>query len=348
MTFAILAFVSGIAIARARDPIAPVGLLRDVVFTRYPPFADNGERLRRLVSPLDALQIEQRMGGNRDALRAEPLDPAQQRFTLYVPRDPAPATGYALLVFIPPSDDARVPVQWIPALDRTHTIFVCAAHSGNDADVLDRREPLALLAAYGVMYHYHINPAQVYIGGFSGGSRVALRLALGYPDLFRGALLDAGSDPIGTAQVPLPPPDLLHVFQQSSRIVFVTGDEDVIRQAQLARADASLEYWCAFDKDSLTAMHTRHALADAFVFAQALRELQRRKVPEAARMETCREAHQGTLKTRLEQVESLAHSGQTTQAIRLLTRIDARYGGLAAPRSVELSRVINARNARQH
>jgi len=75
---------------------------------------------------------------------------------------------------------------------------VTAANSGNDAPTIDRREPLALLAAHNTMKQYPVDPQQVYIGGFSGGARVALRLALAYPDVFHGALLNAGSDRYST------------------------------------------------------------------------------------------------------------------------------------------------------
>src|SRR5437879_3459051 len=94
-----------------------------------------------------------------------------------------------------------------------------AARSGNDASVLARREPLALLAAHNLMQRYPVDPERVYVGGFSGGARVAMRLALGYPDLFRGAILNAGSDPIGGAEIPLPPRDMFMRFQSSKRIV---------------------------------------------------------------------------------------------------------------------------------
>ena len=55
-------------------------------------------------------------------------------------------------------------------------------------------EPLALLAAHNIMQPYSVNREHVFIGGVSGGSRIALRVALSYRDLFRGALLNAGSD----------------------------------------------------------------------------------------------------------------------------------------------------------
>ena len=321
----------------------PTGLQRDVVFGAPAPFARNGELLRRLVSPLHAIDAQKAMAGNPLALQASPLLPAQQHFALYVPTSPAPAPGYALLVFVPPWNDARIPLEWIPVLDRDRVILVTAAGSGNDADVLNRRDPLALLAAFNVMQRYHVDPARVYVGGFSGGSRVALRLALAWPDLFRGALLDAGSDPIGTAQVPLPPAELLHRFQQSSRIVFLTGSDDAIRQAQLDRTDASLAQWCVFDTDGITLPQVGHVLADAGGFAQALAALSRPRAPDAAKLDACRARNAAALAKDLANAESLVHAGHFTDAMQALTQIDARYGGLVAPRSVELLRALGSR-----
>ncbi len=315
---------------------APTGLQHDVAFAAFPAYAKNGELLRRLVSPLNAARIERGLAGNPAALQALPLDPSQQRFALYVPPGPPPAGGYALLVFVPPWDDARVPPQWIPALDRHHVIFVSAAHSGNDADVLNRREPLALLAAYGVMQRYRVDPARVYVGGFSGGSRIALRLALGYPDVFRGALLDAGSDPIGNAQIPLPPAELFHRFQQSTRIVFLTGEDDNIRQAQMAHARESLHDWCVFDVDSVTMRSVSHDLADAQGFGQALDDLAEPAALDRAALADCRAGIEARMKAQLLAVRRLLDSHRNGDAQTLLRNIDAQYGGLAAPQTTAL------------
>ena|SRR5690348_7644086 len=335
-----LASLCAIAVCAAAPP--PTGLQRDVVFSTPAPLARNGELLRRLVSPLHAIDMQRAMASNPLAMQASPLAPARQHFGLYVPTSRAPAPGYALLVFVPPWNDARIPVEWIPVLDRNHAIFVTAAGSGNDADVLDRRDPLALLAAYNVMQRYRVDPEHVYVGGFSGGARVALRLALAWPDLFRGALLDAGSDPIGTAQIPLPPAELLHRFQQSSRIVFLTGSDDAIRQAQRARSAESLQQWCAFDTDSITLLHTGHALADAAGFAQALGALFKPRAPDAAKVDACRARNAAALAKDLANAESLIHAGDAGQAMQALTAIDAHYGGLAAPRSIELLHALDA------
>lgn len=326
----------------------PTGLQRDVVFTLPAPFARNGELLRRLVSPLHALDMQQEMARNPEALEASPLSPSQQHFALYVPTSSAPAAGYALLVFVPPWGDARIPVEWISVLDRTHVIFITAAGSGNDANVLDRRDPLALLATFNVMQRYHVDSARVYVGGFSGGARVALRLALAYPDLFRGALLDAGSDPIGTPQVPLPSEDLLHRFQQSSRIVFLTGSDDRVRQAQLARTSASLAQWCVFGTDSITLLHTSHVLADASAFARGLAALFKPHAPATTKIAACRARNAAALDSDLGNAETLSHTGHIDPALQALTAIDARYGSLAASRSIQLLRDIKAQRASHH
>lgn len=342
--FTLLLLAVAVAAAAYAAP-APTGLQADIVFDAVPARARNGELLRRLVSPLQAQRSRQALAGNPAAMQASPLVARQQRFALYVPPAPAPPAGYALLVLVPPWKDARVPATWLPALDRRHTILVTAAGSGNDADVLNRRDPLALLAAYGTMQRYPVNPAQVYVGGFSGGSRVALRLALGYPDLFRGALLDAGSDPIGSTEVPLPPAALLHRFQQSSRIAFVTGDDDLIRQAQLARTSESLAHWCVFSTHSITLLHTPHVLAGAAAIGQALAWLQQPTAPAAARMASCRTAIDARLASQLAQVRAQIAAGDSKHALHLLDQIDARYGGLAAPASIQLLQTIEAQHA---
>lgn len=312
------------------------------MFTAYPPHADIGSMLQRLMSPFAALRITAKFADPKAALRGWPFRPAQQHFVLYVPPGPAPAGGYTLLVFVPPWKQARVPVQWIPVLNRTHTLFVTAADSGNSAQVFERREPLALVAADNVPRLYHVNPSHIYVGGFSGGSRVALRLALAFPDVFRGALLDAGSDPIGTATVPLPPRAVFERFQQSSRIVFVTGDEDQIRQTQLARAQSALHDWCVFDVDSLTLLHTGHTLADGAGFARALDALMRTSAPNEPRLQRCRAHHHTALAAGLQRVRALIDARHLRRARQVLDAIDDRYGGLAAPQSVALLRRISA------
>jgi predicted esterase len=312
------------------------GLQADVAFESYTPLAGNAERVRRLLSPLIAWRMQQQLRQAHQQLSGQAVDLAKERFTLYVPPDAPPSSGYALLVFVSPWDDARLPQPWLAALDRHHTIFVSAAHSGNDADVLNRREPLALLAAYNAMQHYHVDPDRVYVGGFSGGSKVALRLALAYPDLFRGVLLEAGSEPIGTSAIPLPPADLLHRFQQSTRIVYLTGARDDYHQREDAQSRESLHRWCATNLSGVEMRLTAHELADAGSFSRALDELMQPAQPDADKLAGCRAANERSLQPELQRAQALLDRGQADQARKLLEQVDADYGGLAGARLVSL------------
>jgi len=315
--------------------VAP-GLQTDVVFSEYSELASTQELVRRMASPLSALRATQEAAHAGKTLRGQPVDLAGERFSIYVPPD-SRRRRYSLLVFVPPWPRAEVPAQWIPALDRHDMILVSAARSGNDASAVERREPLALLAARNVMAQYAVDPQRVYIGGFSGGSRVALRLALGYPELFHGVLLNAGSDPIGNADVPLPPADLFQQFQDSMRLVYVTGERDEAHLVDDAHSRQSLEKWCVFDVDTQSEPRVGHEPADASAFARALDALLRHAATSPARLADCRARIAAQLSRDLQQVEAAFTRGDTAAAKRLLGGLDTRYGGLAAPRSVELA-----------
>lgn len=317
----------------------PVGVRNDVVFQQYSPLSASTELLHRLVSPLNARRIQRQAKAVHAALREQPLDLANERFALYVPSR-APAAGYGLLVFVPPWNEARVPPAWIPVLERQGVVLVTAAGSGNDANVLDRREPLALLAATNVMARYRIDARRVYVGGFSGGSRVALRLALAYPDLFRGALLDAGSDALGK-EIPPPPRELLYRFQSSSRIVYLTGTNDTARQDADRVSRQSLKDACVTDIDVRPMPWVGHELADASSLDRALDSLDRQPNAGAEELQTCRARVEHELNQQLDDVAALIESGDKDRARHRLAALDARYGGLAAPRSIALAEALD-------
>lgn len=318
------------------------GLQDNVVFTAYTQLAGNAERMRRLLSPLTAWRMQQQLRQAHQRLSEQAVDLTQERFALYVPSGAPASKGYALLVFVSPWDEARVPRQWLATLERHHTIFVSAAHSGNDIDVLNRREPLALLAVYNVMQRYHVDPDRIYIGGFSGGSKVALRLALAYPDLFRGVLLEAGSEPIGTSAIPLPPADLLHYFQQSTRVVYLTGARDDYHQREDAHDRESLRDWCMTSLFSVAMPWADHELADAGSFSRALDELAQPAQPDADKLAGCRAAHERSLQSQLQRAETLIDAGHPDEARKQLERVDASYGGLAGSRVVALMERLDA------
>jgi pimeloyl-ACP methyl ester carboxylesterase len=315
------------------------GLQEGVVFGEYSPLASEAQVVHRLLSPLAAAQIERTLQGSHQQLREQSIDLAAEAFTLYVPRA-APAHGYALLVFIPPWPDARLPPGWAVVLDRYGVIFVSARNSGNEANDVTRRAPLALLAAHNLMSRYPVDAQKVYVGGFSGGARVALRLALAYPDLFHGALLNAGSDPLDAGPPSPPSPQLLQQFQESSRLVYVTGEHDTQHLNMDADSLRSLHQWCVFDAEAQVTLAAAHAVADAAAFGRALNALLHPSPPAVGKLTACRAAIAEKVAGQLQEVTRLIADERRAEAQKLLIEIDRHFGGVAAPKSLELESAL--------
>jgi dienelactone hydrolase len=275
------------------------------------------------------------------ALQAQSVDLARERFVLYVPPT-VPPQGYSLLVFVPPWRSAIVPAGWAAVLDRHGMIFVSAANSGNDANVLSRRIPLALLAAHNVLGRYPIDRDRVYIGGFSGGSRVAQRVAVAYPDVFHGALLNSGSDPIGDAQIALPSAGLFRQFQSSTRLVYITGNDDRWNVERDEDTRHSMRQWCVFGLSVETTPRAGHEPPAPPAFERALSALAEPAQPDSAKLAECGARIVDKMTAQLAQVRVLIGRGKRGEAGALLKKIDGHYGGLAAPESIELAELLDA------
>lgn len=317
------------------DPSSSSGALSEIRFADYTPLSSNMELARRTLSPLQAAALPKFLAQKGERLREQPIDLAQESFALYVPAR-EPPEGYGLVVFVPPWDAARLPDGWGTVLDGKGLIFVSAARSGNDQSAVGRREPLAVMAEQNVARRFRIDPERIYIAGFSGGSRVALRLALAYPDLFRGAVLNASSDPIGTAAIRLPPKELFLQFQEKSHLVYVTGDRDTARVAWDLASMHSLRDWCVFDVEDQTNDFTGHDVMSPEALSRALDSLAKPIEDDPGRLATCRAGIAAELESKLRQVRALISAGDREGARDLLNDVDTRFGGLAAPQTLEM------------
>jgi predicted esterase len=321
---------------------APTGLQSDVVFAAYSPWSSSAELIRRALTPLTARRLNAQATASGAAIRAQAIDLAQEKFVLYVPAA-VPAQGYALMVFVPPWPSATVPALWPAVLERQGMIFVSAANSGNETSTIGRRMPLALLAAQNVLDRYPVDRRRVYVSGFSGGSRVALRLAVAYPDLFRGTLLAAGSDPLGEA-IPPGPAELFRQFQDQARLVYLTGENDGFHLEADKRSRRSLPEFCVFDVESRTVPWTGHEPAGPVSLGSALDALATPRPADPARLAACRADLDQTVSAQLHEAEALAAAGKPADAQGLLDKLDAHYGGLAAPHSLDLAARLEGKN----
>jgi pimeloyl-ACP methyl ester carboxylesterase len=309
------------------------------MFTGYTPLSGNAEIVRRMLSPLAAAQIPAVLARTGTRLSDQPVNLAEEKFVVYRPAR-EPVQGYGVLVFVPPWNESVLPSDWVPVLEQFGLIFVSAARSGNDQSVLGRRYPLALLAEYNVAKQNRIDPGRIYVAGFSGGSRVALRLALAYPDIFRGAILNASSDPIGDEKAPVPPKELFSRFQESMHLVYVTGDRDVLPQINDRISMRSMRNWCVFNVDSRMETGMAHDTMTASALTRALEYLSSPAETDESKLADCRAGIERELDAEIQQTESLIAAGKRDEARQKLLAIDARFGGLAAPRSIELFRLL--------
>jgi len=322
----------------ATDALA-AGAHEEAVFDTYSPLVGSAEQQRRLLTPLLAKALQDRVAASGQALSEQSIDLARERFAYYVPNGAAPAKGYRVLVFVPPWQQAALPRQWFGVLDRHATILVTAAASGNDENVIGRRIPLALAGYENIARRFPIDPSQTWIGGLSGGSRVALRIALGYPDLFHGALLNAGSDRFGTLELPFPPAALLQRFEEGMRLVYATGTKDESNAATDRASRDSARRYCITDLLELPMRNAGHVLLDAGTLDRALSALEAER-SRSADLDACRARRTQAVNEEIAHVEALLARSDDRAAQAELGSLDAHFGALALPQSLELAQRI--------
>jgi len=333
-----IAFAWSGAFAAALSP----GAHEDVRFDGYSPLATTTQLFFRTMSPLAERRALALYAERKQAVPPYTLDIGAEHFAVYVPRNPAPAKGYGLLVFVPPWPQAGVPRRWRQAFEETGTVFVTAANSGNDQLMVPRRIALAIHGYANIVSRLKIDPERVYVGGMSGGARVALRVALGYADIFRGAILDAGSDTIGTDLAMLPAPPLLQAAQEHLRLVYLYGTEDVASGERARYSMQSAAQWCLPEAMKIAMVDRGHVPADATTMQRALRLQEPTHEPMMGLAE-CRERHESELAAAVAGVDTLLAAGKHDEAVAALRDLDGRYAHFAGEDIQRLAEAVHFR-----
>ena len=188
-------------------------------------------------------ELEKRLGlSGEDVGESYPLE--GESWELYVPQE---GDGpYGVFVWVSPDffgGFTRDPIRNL--LEEQRLIWVGANQSGNERWT-PHRYGLALDAAHNVAALYPVDPHRIYVGGYSGGGRVASGLALEFPEVFKGGFFFFGCDFFRQIPVPyrpgthwparFPPPsgDELKALKEDHRFVFMTGTRDFNRAQTLA------------------------------------------------------------------------------------------------------------------
>jgi len=148
------------------------------------------------------------------------LDP--DRKVAYHVRLPPGAAPHGVLVFVGPRDDAYLQEGWAEVLDRHNLAWIAAQGYGNDKPRA-QRVLVALMALKHLQRTLQLDRARLYIGGMSGGGRIASQALTRFPGFFSGALCIVGADYVA-------PESELVPEMATKRVVFVTGDGDFNRR----------------------------------------------------------------------------------------------------------------------
>lgn len=315
-------------------------LLTDQVFDRYSPLVAADEFSRRVFSPTtnDRLLRFQEYIGKHAVAHTVNLD--NERFDLFIPKR-QPKAGYGLIVFVSPMERWPLTYDWKKALDEAGIIYVSALRAGNTQNVYKRRIPLALHALENVKARYPIDPERVFISGFSGGSRTAIRIAAGYADVFTGALLIGGAKVMGEEDFAPPPLELMTLLQRRMRVIYSTGRHDMPNQRLDRRSIDALKLHCvagvhkfsertlSHEVPTLKGMRRVLDLLDTPLDAATLAEQQR-----------CADALAPRVESDIAAAEHTFEQGDKTQAGELLGAADLAWGGMASERLVALARLV--------
>ncbi|MEE9391415.1 MAG: hypothetical protein V3W41_02810 [Planctomycetota bacterium] len=196
----------------------------------------------------DIRRIAHRMGWTMSFIRKN--DPVAKHaikecsYVAYVPKSYDAKNPAGIMVWVPVGVEGGFPSEWIKVLEKRNLIGISANRSGNDR-LIWYRVALAIDAAFNLKKSYSIDDERVYVAGYSGGGRVASRVAMHYPGIFHGGIYNGGCNYF--KRIPRPAADRAYwpkrfprprgratgLVRTRSRHVFVCGATDPNRAQSL-------------------------------------------------------------------------------------------------------------------
>ncbi len=141
--------------------------------------------------PLSSPVELERRGGPRVE---KPYVVTQEQYELLVPPSYSEQAPHGLLVWIHAGPRGAIPkAAWPRVLEQQRLIWVGPNNVGNRREVTTR-VALTLDAISAVGEDYVLDEQRIYVAGFSGGAKSAIRALLLYADVFRGGIFFAGAD----------------------------------------------------------------------------------------------------------------------------------------------------------
>lgn len=149
-------------------------------------------------------------------------DSQEQKYELFVPPKHNPAKPAPLVLFISPSKQPAGFAQWKSICEEQGAIFASPFGAGNDCETRQRVR-IVLDVLDDVRRRYAIDPDRTYLGGFSGGGRIACAIAFSLPEYFGGVV------PVCAAGELREESWLRHRAQGRLSVAHLTGETDFNR-----------------------------------------------------------------------------------------------------------------------
>jgi poly(3-hydroxybutyrate) depolymerase len=149
-------------------------------------------------------------------------DSTHQKYELFVPPNYKPTQPAPLILFISPSKQPTGLAQWKSVCEEQGLIFASPFEAGNDCDTRQRVR-IVLDVLDDVRRRYAIDSDRTYIGGFSGGGRIACAIAFSLPEYFGGVV------PVCAAGDLREETWLKHRAQARLSVAHLTGETDFNR-----------------------------------------------------------------------------------------------------------------------
>jgi len=165
--------------------------------------------------------------GNQSPAKVPPgllqnYDSTKQRFELYVPAGADSKTAAPLILFVSPSQKGTGLSQFRTLCDREGIVFASPHQAGNQTSGA-RRVRIVMDTLDEVRRRIKIDPDRTYIGGFSGGGRIAMTIATALPEYFGGVIPVCAGGQLRTE------PWLRERVISRLRIALLTGENDFNR-----------------------------------------------------------------------------------------------------------------------
>ncbi|QDU93985.1 hypothetical protein [Lignipirellula cremea] len=175
----------------------------------------------------------------------EDYDSTEQQYQCFVPQQYNPRNAWPVLLFIAPGQRATGWGQWEKVCRERGVIFASPHQAGNQCP-FPRRVRIVADVLDDLRRKYNVDPDRVYLGGFSGGGRVACAMAFALPEYFGGVVpVCAGGQLRDEPWLRQRVIDRLSVAQLTGENDFNRGEVERMHQTTLSGVGVRCRTWVA-------------------------------------------------------------------------------------------------------